>query len=272
MPLELRQVTSASEVPEIIEGWMKHECHLTPTLNAVNWGDDESSFQDQVQDLTTRRWFTHVTVAGSVWLKVVDTDLGDKVVAASQWVIYTNGVSTRAAPPARLYWLPPGPERSFNEGVRNSMAAVRTGPTRHTPHVRKSVPKLDVVDTKLVESDLMSNYTVAEHRRRGANTLMIEWGTKKADELGLETWLEATPLGSMIYTKNGFRLDQMVELSPPAELREDDDKWRHLEEVYKDYRLAIMRRPVNGVWNDDKQDAEALPTHDLGRNVWLKCY
>lgn len=84
MPLELRQVTSANEVPEIVEGWIKNEAHLTQTLQSVDWGTDESSHKDRVEDLSARQWFRHSTTPGSVWLKVVDTDLGDKVVAASR--------------------------------------------------------------------------------------------------------------------------------------------------------------------------------------------
>ena len=99
---------------------------------------------------------------------------------------------------------------------------------------------------------------------------MIEWGTRKADELGLETWLDATPLGSMIYTKYGFSFLHMVELYPSAELREDNDEWRYWEEATKDLRQAVMRRSVNGAWNNDSVNAASLPAYDLGRNIWLK--
>lgn len=117
---------------------------------------------------------------------------------------------------------------------------------------------------------LNTNYTVAEQRRRGANTLMMDWGTRKADELGLETWLEATPLGSMLYDKHGFGFHHTVDLYPPAELREDNDEWRYWEEAAKNLRLAVMRRPVNGVWNEGRVDVASFPAHDLVRNVWLE--
>lgn len=117
---------------------------------------------------------------------------------------------------------------------------------------------------------LRTNYTLAEHRRRGANTLMMEWGTRKADELGLETWLEASPLGSMIYTRHGFGFHHMVELHPSPELQADNDEWRHWEDATKDHRLAVMRRPLNGVWTDDKVEAGSFQAHDLVKNIWLK--
>ena len=269
MPLELRQVTSANEVPEIVEGWMENEAHLFQPLVSVNWGTDESSHKDRVADLSARQWFTHSTTPGSVWLKVVDTDLGDKVVAASQWRIRTKIALSEAQQPVRAYWLPPDPARKFFEVMRSNFSAVRNGPTRQKQHVRKSIARFDTMETKLDTPNLLTNYTRAEHHRRGANTLMIEWGTRKADELGLEAWLEATPLGSMIYARHGFGFLNMVELYPSAELREDNDKWRHWEEATKDLRMAVMKRPINGVWND-RVDAASFPAHDLVRNIWLK--
>ena len=99
---------------------------------------------------------------------------------------------------------------------------------------------------------------------------MVEWGTKKADELGLETWLEATALGSTIYTKHSFELVRMVEMYPSAEPKEDNDQWRHWADATQDFRLAVMRRPVNGVWVDEGGDAAPFPAQDLVRNLWLK--
>ena len=143
MPLELCHVTSANEVPEIVEGWMKNEAHLNQPLLSVNWGTDESSRQDRVEDLSARQWFRHSTTPGSVWLKVVDTDLSDKVVAASRWIIRSGTASSEAERPARAYWLPLGPERKFCEEIRNNFSAVRNGPTRQKPHVRKSIARVD---------------------------------------------------------------------------------------------------------------------------------
>ena len=270
MPLELRQVTSANEVPEIVEGWLKNERHLTPALESVDWGTDESSHRDRIEELSARHWFRHSTTPGAVWLKVVDTELGDKVVAASQWRLQTEPVSGEVAQPTRAYWLPPGPVRKLYEGMRNNFAAVRNGPTRRQPHVRKCIPRFESFQTNLNTSDLRTTYTLAEYRRRGANTLMMEWGTEKADELGLETWLEASPMGSMLYARHGFGILHQVELRSPTELREANDECRQWDEATKDSHVAVMKRPVNGLWTEDRLDATSFPAYDLVRNVWLK--
>jgi GNAT superfamily N-acetyltransferase len=39
---------------------------------------------------------------------------------------------------------------------------------------------------------------------RGAGGMLIEWGTKKADELGLPAYLESSPEGHRVYQRYGF--------------------------------------------------------------------
>lgn len=40
---------------------------------------------------------------------------------------------------------------------------------------------------------------------RGAGSLLIKWGTQKADELRLPVYLEASPKGHGLYEKHGFK-------------------------------------------------------------------
>ncbi|KAL8952476.1 MAG: hypothetical protein Q9222_001617 [Ikaeria aurantiellina] len=269
MPFELRTVTSAHEVPEIVEQWLRYEVHTLGPLSSVNWGSGEDSYKDRVEDLCTRRWCKHMTTPGAVWLKVIDTERDDKVIAASQWNIYTEETPKVAhSPPTRAYWLAPGPERRFMEACRNNSAAMRADVTRPKMHMRKFLIAAYGWSWRTV--DLETNFTSADYRRQGVNSLMLEWGKKKADELGLELWLEATPMGSRLYAKHGFGFQYMVDLYPSKELREDSIEWRHWEEVTKNHRVAVMKRPVNGVWKDGDKDAVPFPACDMERNIWLK--
>lgn len=52
---------------------------------------------------------------------------------------------------------------------------------------------------------------------------MMQWGTQKADELGVERWLEATPMGSKVYTMRRFGFAESLYLRLDAEMREDND-------------------------------------------------
>lgn len=46
--------------------------------------------------------------------------------------------------------------------------------------------------------------TEAEYRKRGAATQLVTWGSKKADELGIPCYLEASDEGKPVYEKHGY--------------------------------------------------------------------
>lgn len=52
--------------------------------------------------------------------------------------------------------------------------------------------------------DLHLLHTDPEFQGRGAGSLLLNWGTKKADELGLPIYLESSPAGHRLYQKHGF--------------------------------------------------------------------
>ncbi|KAI0835250.1 acyl-CoA N-acyltransferase [Hypoxylon sp. FL0890] len=49
-----------------------------------------------------------------------------------------------------------------------------------------------------------------EFQRKGAGKLLVEWGTAKADESGVEAFLAASPAGAPLYAKHGFELVETV--------------------------------------------------------------
>jgi GNAT superfamily N-acetyltransferase len=57
----------------------------------------------------------------------------------------------------------------------------------------------------LNQIDLHMLHTDPAFQGRGAGGKLIEWGTKIADELGLPTYLEASPKGYRVYQRHGFK-------------------------------------------------------------------
>lgn len=49
------------------------------------------------------------------------------------------------------------------------------------------------------------------HQKRGAGTLLVEWGCAEADSLGLRAYVEASPLGLPLYLKFGFKEIEKVQ-------------------------------------------------------------
>lgn len=43
-----------------------------------------------------------------------------------------------------------------------------------------------------------------DHQRKGVGSLMLAWGAKKADEMNVECFVEATDAGRQLYEKFGF--------------------------------------------------------------------
>ncbi|KAF2877787.1 hypothetical protein BDV95DRAFT_480223 [Massariosphaeria phaeospora] len=46
--------------------------------------------------------------------------------------------------------------------------------------------------------------TLAGHQRRGAGGRLVEWGVRRADEAGVQCWVEASPMGEGLYKRWGF--------------------------------------------------------------------
>jgi hypothetical protein len=97
---------------------------------------------------------------------------------------------------------------------------------------------------------------------------MMEWATKKADELGLEIYIERSPLGSILYSKHGFHILEIAELNPPQEMDEDNDEWRSWRQLITGLRCAILKRPVNGRWSGEEENS--VPKRDLESDFWEK--
>ena len=94
----------------------------------------------------------------------------------------------------------------------------------------------------------------------------MEWGTRKADELGLEIFTEASPLGYQLYSKHGFRAQRIVDLTPPKQDDESDEEWILCRQLTKGFNCAVLKRPVNGDWADSQEYIS--PCGNLALNTW----
>ena len=87
------------------------------------------------------------------------------------------------------------------------------------------------------------------YRRRGAASMMVQWGVEQADKMGVDTFVEASWDGGRVYRQFGFQYIDEFKLRRPPE-REGDEEWDKLE---KDYGLEIewLCRPRRGAKGHD---------------------
>lgn len=98
--------------------------------------------------------------------------------------------------------------------------------------------------------DLFNVFVLPEFRRRGIGQQFLDWGMSKADELGLEFFLDATPPGKPLYEANGFVI---VEENVTAPTKDNpDEKWKQMEEKVSPFTFWLMWRPVGGKYEDGK--------------------
>lgn len=141
------------------------------------------------------------------FIKVIDTDLGGKLIAGAKWRI---NETERTEEQAQAQIPSPTPEQEGNEAAKEFLgylASVRkrwmgTKPFycefgRHCHTCAGWTDDLTSVLHLLV--------THPEHQRRGAGTLLLRWGTERSDQAQLPAFLEASEEGLPLYEKLGFK-------------------------------------------------------------------
>lgn len=79
-----------------------------------------------------------------------------------------------------------------------------------------------------MEQDLKICFTVKEWAHRGAAKWMVECGVNKADELALDSFVEATEESKCLYEKYGFIWFDTIHIHPTT--KEPSEAWRKLEQ------------------------------------------
>ncbi|KAL2867524.1 putative GNAT family acetyltransferase [Aspergillus lucknowensis] len=170
-----------------------------------------------------------------VWVKVVDThEGGEKLVAAAKWFFYPENPHTGPhVGQVVADWYPEGIGREFA-----TLAARQFERPRETMATR-------------AHAFLHIAFADAEYRGRGLGRLLMDWGTRIADERGLEAWLDASEFGAPLYEKYGFRpiTVNRVKPVPQRELSDEEAKeWKFYEETLLPIDEIVMWRPPKGVF------------------------
>ena len=72
------------------------------------------------------------------------------------------------------------------------------------------------------------------HHRRGAGSQLVQWGCDRADEMGVQAFVEGTLTGRRLYEKHGFVVTEAVDLKP--------ERWPERPLI----QYLFMHRPARG--------------------------
>jgi len=167
------------------------------------------------------------------YFSVIDTSSPDnKVIGGGSWNIFLEDPYANESKNDRgIYWWPEGSDsKKFTE--RMFMGRVGLRLQRHRrPHVL-----------------LNTCFTIPEYRNRGVASLVMDWGVKKADELGLNMFIEAGEQGRHLYAKFGFiEIDKSeVDMVVPN----PSEEWKEMERKNLPFGWVNMWRPVGGKYTD----------------------
>ncbi|CAH0015086.1 unnamed protein product [Clonostachys rhizophaga] len=129
------------------------------------------------------------------WVKVVDTGLpeGESMIAFASWFFWT---APHVHEPET--W-PPGTNPEACERFFGGMIAKRNERFAGKPY-----------------SYLKLLHTDPNHQRRGAGSMLIDWGLEESSRLGIDSYLESSIAGQSLYAKCGFEVVDtlVVDLSP----------------------------------------------------------
>jgi GNAT superfamily N-acetyltransferase len=176
---------------------IRHET-FRPTINKILYSRGEAS----QKTLSRVAQETRDGIAkGTLFLKCVDTTTGE-VVAAARWR-YVKPKQDGAK------------ERTWDEVEASFLDIMQ-------PYDESEPKMLDAL-FELFNANKRENLgtrpyycldtlaTLAKHERRGAGSLLVKWGCDRADEAGVEAYLEASEIGAPMYARHGFvALPEMV--------------------------------------------------------------
>ena len=134
-------------------------------------------------------------------LKVIDTDLPDDDAECKR---VNGGVGSKMV--AVGYWKVYDTERTLEE-VQETLQLPATYPEDNRPARTALMSNIWIARLKYQLHPHITLETLVTHplhQRRGAGALIVDWGCRKADELGLLGYLEGSSGGKGLYKKYGF--------------------------------------------------------------------
>ncbi|RWA11186.1 hypothetical protein EKO27_g3897 [Xylaria grammica] len=187
-------------------------------------GTGDEARQEAIKEAADRLKLWHTHDPSSYWQKVVDEETG-KIAGGALWNIHEQNPFANPAPSAPT-WFPDDGSRRFVEKALQNHSRPRSQ-VAQKPHLY-----------------LFIIFTHPQYRRKGVGQQFMDWGIKKADEKGVDFYLDSTPYGRPLYEANGFTyIEENINI-PTTE--NPDEKWKEIENKVGPFTFWLMSRPFGG--------------------------
>lgn len=206
----------------------------------------QESLAEQTTSPTTQK-------TESIWLKVLhstgtqpSTENGTEreILGGAEWIFHKENTPTSL------------PEKStIREGVQSLASRHPEGGARIFAEQAFTLLRTAEIENRVKYSggrpymSLGSCFTAPEYRMRGIGHLVMEWGVKKADEMGLDIWIEAAPSAVPFYQRYGFvslkTVELQVEMECPDELKGVERRqWEEMRDFILPVTAVVMGRVI----------------------------
>ena len=253
MSFKLTEVQDESEFPAILElhrAAFERPFNKLWTLLYPELGNSPDARAKALADGIARTISLHKTDPYSHWIKVTDTD-SKRVVGAARWIIYTSN-PFKGPLVVDCPWWPEGERREFANICMRQFRSPRFEKMQR-PHVCRcpSYPHWQQVILSVDTSLLVLNicYTDPEYRRHGIGRLLMDWGVKRADQLDLIAYVDASDMGKPLYKTYNFKEVDKHHFSAPK--TNPSPIWQEMEAALIPYEWwGMVRLPNKGKTHD----------------------
>ncbi|KAI1347670.1 hypothetical protein F5Y01DRAFT_294503 [Xylaria sp. FL0043] len=226
MPLMLSEVDAAADFPVLVRCML--ESYNDPVQSFADvYFAPRGDHEERVREAAARFAAWHAHDPSSYWQKVVDTETGE-IVGGALWNIHRDNPFAEADDHIEITWF-------HDEGLRKYAAEFLR---------QYSTPRALVGQRPQVY--LFNIFTKPTYRRRGVAQQFLSWGMRKADEMGVEMFLDATAVGKPLYEANNFVCIKENIVSPDLGTETPVGAWKELESQVGEIPFYLMWRPVKG--------------------------
>ncbi|TGO59602.1 hypothetical protein BOTNAR_0159g00010 [Botryotinia narcissicola] len=111
-------------------------------------------------------------------------------------------------------------------------------------------------------------WALPKYRRLGAAQLALDFFLQKTDDLGLETFLEGSSIGTPLYLRSGYVpiVKPVIVFTPPNQIKKPSEDWRNIVRSLHAETISIMWRPPGGVYTEGET---ILPWEGKPRRIKL---